>query len=132
MGVFMKHKFYLLFAMMFLMLAFSAPDISAQTVEKTQMMTKAQTGNIDFQNASAIFVGEVVSSANGATKFNVRKTWKGKNSKEMKVSAAKEGENCVNFEAGKTYLVYLTERKAVNCSKTREVEAMAAQPKAEN
>lgn len=129
----MKHKFYLLFSIMFLTLAFAAPNTSAQTAESNQTMTKAQTGNIDFQNASAIFVGEVISTANGSTKFNVRKTWKGKNSKEMKVSAAKEGENCVNFEAGKTYLVYLTERKAVNCAKSKEVEAMAsAQPKTDN
>lgn len=128
----MKNKLFLLFAMLFLALTFSVRNLSAQTAEKMPVMPKTQTGNIDYQNASAVFVGEVVSSANGAVKFNVRKNWKGKNSKEIKISAAREGENCVNFEIGKTYLVYLSERKAVTCSKTKEVEAMAAQPKTDN
>lgn len=136
-------KYLILTATLFLAVFINVNAVSAQDTDKTQDAGKpqttqpAQSGNADFQKATAVFAGEVLqvnrkeNDPNATIKFAVKKTWKGKNSNEIKVSTTKDSGECVNFEVGKTYLVYTGEmngKTAINCSKTTLTEAVAATP----
>lgn len=140
-------KYFLFTATLFLAFFINLNTASAQDTDKIQDSGKqkteqtAQTGSDDFQKATAVFAGEVLqvnrkeNDPNATIKFAVQKTWKGKSSKEVKVSTSKDSGECVNFEVGKSYLVYTGEvngKTVVNCSKTTLTGATAATPTKEN
>src|SRR5688572_10871 len=81
-----------------------------------------------FNDSTAIFSGEVISITptseyEVAVKIKVEKSWKGKFSKEVTITTAKDSAMCgYRFEADKKYLVYAYGAKAdlstTNCSRT--------------
>ncbi len=81
-----------------------------------------------FNNSTAIFSGEVISITlkseyEVTVKIKVEKSWKGKFSKEVTITTAKENSMCGYwFEIGKKYLVYANGPKdfllVTNCSRT--------------
>ena len=100
-------KYLVVFA--FLFLFFGAKETFA-----CSCAPRDQTANEDFQKATAVFTGRVLSvqrKDNFVTvKIAVQKYWKGKVSNEIKITTAKDSAACgFNFEVGKDYLVYATE-----------------------
>lgn len=119
------NKYLLAFAFLFLL--FGASESFA-----CSCAPPSQTTNDDFQKASAVFVGRVLSvqrkdnSDMVTVKLAVQKYWKGKISNEVKVTTAKDSAACgVNFEVGKDYLVYATDNNGKLstglCSRTSPV-----------
>lgn len=80
-----------------------------------------------FNGAAAVFAGEAVEVTKVEdgflVKFKVEKSWKGKFSREIKITTNADSAMCgYNFEVGKKYLVYAdgsTDKLAVYlCSRT--------------
>lgn len=116
------NKYLLAFAFLFLL--FGAKETFA-----CSCAPPSQTTNDDFQKASAVFVGKVLSvkrkdkAENATVKFAVQKYWKGKLSNTVKVTTASNSAACgVNFEVGKDYRIYATETEGklstTSCSAT--------------
>lgn len=125
----MKFTNKYLLTLVFLLLLFGARETYA-----CSCVPPSQTTNEDFQKAAAVFTGRVLDvqrkdDSNTVTiKIAVQKYWKGKISKEVKITTAKDSAMCgFNFEVGKDYLVYASETdgklSTTICSRTAQVRA---------
>jgi Tissue inhibitor of metalloproteinase len=121
------HKYLLAFAFLFLL--FGAKETFA-----CSCAPPSQTTNDDFQKATTVFTGKVLSvqRKEGAptvtVKLAVQRYWKGKVSNEIKITTASNSAACgFNFEVGKDYLVYATDNNGKLstglCSRTAAIGA---------
>lgn len=125
----MKFTNKYLMAFAFLFLLFGAKETFA-----CSCVPRDQATNNDFQKATAVFTGRVLSvqrkenAENVTVKLTIQKYWKGKVSNEIKIVTASNSAACgFNFEVGKDYLVYATETNGKlstnNCSRTAQIGA---------
>ncbi len=124
----MKKVVYISLALLTFLFASAEKSFACSCVANAESQTKQIQDA--FAGSDAIFSGEVVEIKESPTnkydfivRFKVAKFWKGKSSREMTITTARDSAMCgYNFEIGKIYLVYASGKSenfsTTNCSRT--------------